>query len=122
MMLATSKHFFKIKTCRNLFKNYDLLSAVSIFLSSFNFSNHAFLKQVFPDSSHFPLNFPVSQKQNFRLFVSIDQMNHFHKHTNYTHFKRPNFHEPNLSRIKPTQIIKSRPLDSGVELKLPNFV
>ena len=29
MMLATSKHVFKIKTCRNLFKNYDLLSAVS---------------------------------------------------------------------------------------------
>ena len=28
-MLATSKHVFKIKTCRNLFKNYDLLSAVS---------------------------------------------------------------------------------------------
>ena len=31
MMLATSKHVFKIKTCRNLFKNYDLLSAVSAF-------------------------------------------------------------------------------------------
>ena len=31
MMLATSKHVFKIKTCRNLFKNYDLLSAVSTF-------------------------------------------------------------------------------------------
>ena len=30
-MLATSKHVFKIKTCRNLFKNYDLLSAVSAF-------------------------------------------------------------------------------------------
>ena len=29
MILATSKHVFKIKTCRNLFKNYDLLSAVS---------------------------------------------------------------------------------------------
>ena len=28
MMLATSKHVFKIKTCRNLSKNYDLLSAV----------------------------------------------------------------------------------------------
>ena len=32
MMLATSKHVFKIKTCRNLFKNYDLLSADSTFL------------------------------------------------------------------------------------------
>ena len=31
MMLATSKHVFKIKTCRNLFKNYDLLSAVSTY-------------------------------------------------------------------------------------------
>ena len=32
-MLATSKHVFKIKTCRNLFKNYDLLSAVETFSS-----------------------------------------------------------------------------------------
>ena len=31
MMLATSKHVFKIKTCRNLFKNHDLLSAVLTF-------------------------------------------------------------------------------------------
>ena len=30
-MLATSKHVFKIKTCRNLFKNYDLLSADSTY-------------------------------------------------------------------------------------------
>ena len=29
MMLATSKHVFKIKTCRNFLKNHDLLSAVS---------------------------------------------------------------------------------------------
>ena len=34
MTLATSKHVFKIKTCRNLFENHDLLSAVSTFYSS----------------------------------------------------------------------------------------
>ena len=31
MMFATSKHVFKIKTCRNLLKNHDFLSAVLIF-------------------------------------------------------------------------------------------
>ena len=31
MMLATSKHVFKIKTCRNLPKSHDLLFAVSTF-------------------------------------------------------------------------------------------
>ena len=29
MMLATSKHVFKIKTCRNLFKNYNNKTFVS---------------------------------------------------------------------------------------------
>ena len=29
--MATSKHVFKIKTCRNVLKNHDLLSAISPF-------------------------------------------------------------------------------------------
>ena len=33
MMLATSKHVFKIKTCRNLLKNHELLKTVAAVLS-----------------------------------------------------------------------------------------
>ena len=37
-------------------------------------------------------------------------------------FRRRTFHEPNLFELGPTQINKSTPVDSDVELNSPNLI
>ena len=70
-MLATSKHVFKIKTCRNLFKNYNVLS-INFSLNSFRLP---MLKS--PDcTDFFVINF------YFKLWISS---------ICYTHFSSPGF-------------------------------